>query len=379
MNFNKAAMHRVPTYDEIIKDTIIAPKDKIELPDRMATQLRNSPQLTRFDDESDLNLADEHDKISKEKIRAIEVRNQASVINNYYNTTITHTTEDPPTTTLPGQPPPRPAQTQASASADPYFGGRPTPPTRGSNDPIISAFQNDIQQRLQDDYHESQSHLDEMKRLREDAKKKFVDDIRVEFGGWKQNIAAEMTDVNMLTRAGGVRRKLVGKQKHPQHTTQAEETDTPAASVEEPRSRIVIGKQTPQPGDPTPPAASVEEPRRRIVIGKQTPQPGDPTPPAPPQPENTPEEELQNPKVLIQAPSRVKMPELFALIKKALQHDTVDEEMTASFRRIEAQIVDGNYDEISKAEHKELKRIYKTAVWDRAKTHRGGGRFAPIY
>jgi hypothetical protein len=377
MNFNKAAMHRVPTYDEIIKDTIIAPKDKIELPDRMATQLRNSPQLTRFDDESDLNLADEHDKISKGKIRAVEVRNQASVINNYYNTTITRTTEDPPTTTLPGQPP-EPTQTQASASTDPYFGGHPTPPTGGSSDPTMSAFQDNVERRIQDDYHESKTHLDEMKRLREATKKKFVDDIMVEFEGWKQTIAAEMTDVNMQTRAGGVRRKLAGKQKNPQHPTQAEEADTPAASVEEPRRRIVIGKQNPKPGDPTPPAASVEEPRRRIVIGKQNPQPGDPTPP-PPQPENTPEEELQNPKVLIQAPSRVKMPEMFALIEKSLQHDSVDEDLASSFRRIAAQIVDDNYDEISKTEQKLLKHIYKEAVWDRAKPHRGGGRFAPIY
>jgi hypothetical protein len=51
MNFNKAVMHRVPTYNELIRDTIIAPKDRIAVPDRMATQLRNTPQLTRFDDD----------------------------------------------------------------------------------------------------------------------------------------------------------------------------------------------------------------------------------------------------------------------------------------------------------------------------------------
>ena len=50
INFNKAIMHRVPTYDEIIKETITHPTDKIHLPDRMATRLRNLPQLTRFDD-----------------------------------------------------------------------------------------------------------------------------------------------------------------------------------------------------------------------------------------------------------------------------------------------------------------------------------------
>jgi hypothetical protein len=76
MNCNKAVMHKVPTYDATIRDTVISPKDKIALPDRMAMQLRNSPQLTRFDDESDLNLADDHDKISKERVRAIEVNKQ---------------------------------------------------------------------------------------------------------------------------------------------------------------------------------------------------------------------------------------------------------------------------------------------------------------
>ena len=59
MNFNKAVMHKVPTYDELVRDTILDPKDKIALPNRMATQLRNTPQLTRFDDDASLNLNDE--------------------------------------------------------------------------------------------------------------------------------------------------------------------------------------------------------------------------------------------------------------------------------------------------------------------------------
>ena len=46
----KTGMHRVRTYDEIIHDDVIFPRDKIHLPDRMATQLRNLPQLTRFDE-----------------------------------------------------------------------------------------------------------------------------------------------------------------------------------------------------------------------------------------------------------------------------------------------------------------------------------------
>jgi hypothetical protein len=176
------------------------------------------------------------------------------------------------------------------------------------------------------------------------------------------------------------RRIVIGKQKPQPGDPLPPPPPTQPTVVQKPRRRIVIGKQKPQPGDPLPPPPTqptvVQKPRRRIVIGKQKPQPGDPIPP---QPENTSEEERENPKIPIQAPSKVKMPELFSLIEKALRHNAVDEEMTASFRKIQAQIVDDNYDELSKAEHKELKHIYKTAVWDRAKRHRGAGRFAPIY
>ena len=52
MKFNKAVMHKVPTYDELVRDTITDPKDRIALPNRMATQLRNTPQRTRFDEDT---------------------------------------------------------------------------------------------------------------------------------------------------------------------------------------------------------------------------------------------------------------------------------------------------------------------------------------
>ena len=71
MNFNKAVMHKVPTYDDFVRDTILDPKDKIALPNRMATQLRNTPQLTRFDDDSALNLNDEQAKVARERIRVL--------------------------------------------------------------------------------------------------------------------------------------------------------------------------------------------------------------------------------------------------------------------------------------------------------------------
>jgi hypothetical protein len=37
MDFNKAIMHNVPTYDEMVRETITHTTDKIELPDIMAT------------------------------------------------------------------------------------------------------------------------------------------------------------------------------------------------------------------------------------------------------------------------------------------------------------------------------------------------------
>jgi hypothetical protein len=65
IKFQKAVMHKAPTYDELIRDTITDPKDRIALPDRMATQLRNTPQLTKYDDDTYLNLSDEQNKITK--------------------------------------------------------------------------------------------------------------------------------------------------------------------------------------------------------------------------------------------------------------------------------------------------------------------------
>ena len=44
--FEKAIMHRVTTYAELVYDTKTHTTDKIALPDRMATQLRTTNQLT---------------------------------------------------------------------------------------------------------------------------------------------------------------------------------------------------------------------------------------------------------------------------------------------------------------------------------------------
>ena len=60
-SFVKSQMHRMPTYEAIIYDTLHS-TDRINLPDRRATQLRNTHQLTRFDEvDETIDLATEQD------------------------------------------------------------------------------------------------------------------------------------------------------------------------------------------------------------------------------------------------------------------------------------------------------------------------------
>jgi hypothetical protein len=71
----------------------------------MATQLRNTPQLTRYDDDTYLNLTDEQNEIARERIKEVEIRNLANTTNNYYNTTNVVKANMEDTTSQPGQPP----------------------------------------------------------------------------------------------------------------------------------------------------------------------------------------------------------------------------------------------------------------------------------
>ena len=70
-SFIKSQMHRMPTYEEVLNDAMFS-KDRINLPDRRATQLRNSHQLTRFDEVDETpDLQEEQVKITKEKLKNI--------------------------------------------------------------------------------------------------------------------------------------------------------------------------------------------------------------------------------------------------------------------------------------------------------------------
>ena len=64
---NKAQMHQRPTYETLVKDTILEPKDKIALPDRTATILRKTQQLSRYDDVEFLDLEKDNENIAKEQ------------------------------------------------------------------------------------------------------------------------------------------------------------------------------------------------------------------------------------------------------------------------------------------------------------------------
>ena len=42
ISFQKSTMNKRPTFEALLHDTILEPKDKIALPNRQATQLRNT-------------------------------------------------------------------------------------------------------------------------------------------------------------------------------------------------------------------------------------------------------------------------------------------------------------------------------------------------
>ena len=68
-----AGMKRRATYESLVRDTILEPKDKIKLPNREATILRRTQQLSRYDDDDFLGLETLNEKINKERIQHLEL------------------------------------------------------------------------------------------------------------------------------------------------------------------------------------------------------------------------------------------------------------------------------------------------------------------
>ncbi len=62
MKLNKAQMHQRPTYETLVKDTILEPKDRIALPDSTAQIPRKTQQLSRYDDDEFFDLEKDNEK-----------------------------------------------------------------------------------------------------------------------------------------------------------------------------------------------------------------------------------------------------------------------------------------------------------------------------
>ena len=65
----KAQLHNIPTYEVLLKDAVLNPKDKIDLPDREATILRKTQQLTRYGEVGFLDLEKDNENIQKPKMQ----------------------------------------------------------------------------------------------------------------------------------------------------------------------------------------------------------------------------------------------------------------------------------------------------------------------
>ena len=105
----KEAYHRRPTYAEMVKESITNPTDKIALPDREATQLRNTPQLTRYDDESLLDLNSDNQHLIMEQLKQITLRQTVSTHSTHTHTVERAMNEDASMPQAPPPPPPPPA------------------------------------------------------------------------------------------------------------------------------------------------------------------------------------------------------------------------------------------------------------------------------
>ena len=86
MNNSIKDYHRKPTYDELIQEAIIHPTDMIKYPNRFATQLRNTPQITRFDDENFLDVNILNSNAMQQNIQQTALQRAAQPVAHYIKT-----------------------------------------------------------------------------------------------------------------------------------------------------------------------------------------------------------------------------------------------------------------------------------------------------
>ena len=86
MNNSIKDYHKRPTYDELIQEAIIHPTDIIKYPNRIATQLRNTPQLTRFDDENFLDTNILNSNAMKQNMQQTALQKATQPVSRYIKT-----------------------------------------------------------------------------------------------------------------------------------------------------------------------------------------------------------------------------------------------------------------------------------------------------
>jgi hypothetical protein len=116
----KKTMHQRPTYETLVRDTILEPHDKINLPNRTATLLRSTQKLNQFDDESFLDLDEENKRIAAERMQQMEftrmVHESPDMDLKTERATQTQP-QNPPDTAAPSPPPPPPTVPKMSSSS----------------------------------------------------------------------------------------------------------------------------------------------------------------------------------------------------------------------------------------------------------------------
>ena len=80
MKLLKSQLKQRPTYEILVKDSILNPNDKIALPHRAATVLRKTQQLSRYDDVEFIDLETDNENIMREQAQQYTLR--AAALNN---------------------------------------------------------------------------------------------------------------------------------------------------------------------------------------------------------------------------------------------------------------------------------------------------------
>jgi len=141
LQLQKNSMRERPTYESLLNDTVLNPKDRIALPNRRATQLRNTQYLAMWDDPQFLDLDKQAKNITINQIHNNEVHNtvQQSPDKTRAEETAMQNPPKPPDAPAPPpkQYPPVPKFSQGSQTTEDTAmqtgSGKPPPPAGGGS------------------------------------------------------------------------------------------------------------------------------------------------------------------------------------------------------------------------------------------------------